>query len=66
MVARDLGYSVISLDLKNADIKQDSLSWDYKEFDVGEFDVVWASPPCTEYSIAKTRGVRKIDYANMF
>ena len=64
MVARDLGYSVISLDLKNANINTDILSWDCKEFDVGEFDVIWSSPPCTEYSIAKTRGVRKIEYAN--
>ena len=38
MVARDLGYSVISLDLKNADINQDILSWNYKEFDVDDFD----------------------------
>ena len=63
-VARDLGFSVISLDLKNANINTDILSWDYKQFDVGEFDVIWASPPCTEYSRAKTTGVRKIDYAN--
>ena len=26
--------------------------------------MIWASPPCTEYSIAKTVGVRNIDYAN--
>ena len=31
---------------------------------MGEFDVIWASPPCTEYSRAKTTGVRKIEYAN--
>ena len=63
-VARDLGFSGISLDLKNANINTDILSWDYREFDVGEFHVVWASPPCTEYSRAKTVGVLKIDYAN--
>ena len=63
-VARDLGYSVISLELKNANINTDILSWDYKQFGVNDFDVIWASPPCTEYSQAKTMGVRKIDYAN--
>ena len=63
-VARDLGFGVISLDLKNANINTDILRWDYKQFDVGEFDVIWGSPPCTECSRAKTVGVRKIDYAN--
>ena len=26
--------------------------------------MIWASPPCTEYSIAKSTGVRKIEEAN--
>ena len=63
-VAKSLGYNVISLDLKNADINCDILEWDYKQFDRNHFNFIWASPPCTEYSRAKTIGVRKIDYAN--
>ena len=63
-VAKSLGYNVISLDLKNADINCDILEWDYKQFDRNHFNFIWASPPCTEYSRAKTVGVRKIDYAN--
>ena len=63
-VARDLGFNVISLDLKNADINCDILEWDYKQFDRNHFDFIWSSPPCTEYSRAKTTGIRNIEYAN--
>ena len=63
-VAEKLGYEVISLDLKDADINCNILDWDYTTYEQGYFDVIWASPPCTEYSKAKSTGVRKIDYAN--
>ena len=63
-VAKEFGYDVVSLDLKNADINCNKLEWDYKQYDTGYFDFTWASPPCTEYSIAKTTGVRKIYEAN--
>ena len=66
VVARSLGYNVISLDLKNTNINCDILEWDYTQFDRNHFQVIWASPPCTEYSRTKTTGVRKIDYANSF
>ena len=62
-VARELGYEVVSLDLKNADINSDIMKWDYTMLKK-DFNVVWVSPPCTEYSKAKTTGTRKIDYAN--
>ena len=63
-VAKNFGYTVISLDLKNADICSDILEWDYNEYPTGMFQFIWASPPCTEYSRAKTTGVRKIEEAN--
>ena len=63
-IARSLGFNVISLDLKNADINCDILEWDYKQFDRNHFQFIWASPPCTEYSKAKTAGIRNIEYAN--
>ena len=63
-VAIKYGYSVTSLDLKNADINCNILDWDYKQFPCGYFDFIWSSPPCTEYSRAKTVGVRNIDEAN--
>jgi len=64
-VAMDFGHHVISLDKDmDADIKTDILDWDYKAYDPGYFDLIWASPPCTEYSVAKTTGTRKIEQAN--
>ena len=63
-VAEQLGFDVVSLDLRNADINCDILHWDYICFAPETFYFIWASPPCTEYSRAKTVGVRNIDHAN--
>ena len=64
-VAEAMGHLVVSLDRDmEATIKTDIMNWDYKCFEPGTFNFIWASPPCTEYSKAKTTGVRKIDAAN--
>ena len=58
------GWEVTSLDiLPGATIQADILDWDYKKYPPGFFDFVWASPPCTEYSIARTRAKRPRDSA---
>lgn len=46
-------YEVVSLDIdpkSNATITGDILDWDYETFPSGHFDIIWASPPCVEYS----------------
>ena len=59
------GMDVISLDRDMpADIRCDILDWDFMVYEPKSFDFIWASPPCTEYSIAKTTGVRDIEQAN--
>ena len=64
-VATEMGYTVISLDRDmEATIQMDIMNWDYQNFPKPVIDVIWASPPCTEYSRAKTCGVRDIDGAN--
>jgi len=65
-VASELGYTVISLDRDmRASIQIDIMDWDYTDFNPRMFDVIWASPPCTEYSRAKTCGVRDIEGSNL-
>ena len=64
-VAKELGYDVISLDRDlEAHIQIDIMDWDYTDLPPWMFDVIWASPPCTEYSRAKTCGVRDIEGSN--
>ena len=63
-VAEQLGYEVISLYLKNADINTDILHWDYTTYEPKHFQVIWASPPCTEYSRALATRTRNISSAN--
>jgi len=59
---RERGWETVTLDSHcDADIKCDILRWDYSHMQL--FDHVHLSPPCTEFSQAKTRGVRDIEGA---
>lgn len=52
-VLKDKGHSVISLDLKDADININILDWDYTIYPSGYFDYIHASPPCDTFSICR-------------
>lgn len=52
-VCKELGYDVVSLDLKNADINCNILDWDYTIYPSNHFDIIWASPPCDTFSVLR-------------
>ena len=49
-VCDQLGWSSVSVDLLEADHQVDIMQFDYKQYPKDAFDIIWASPPCTEYS----------------
>tara|TARA_R110000787_G_scaffold86788_1_gene184966 strand:- start:4762 stop:5346 length:585 start_codon:yes stop_codon:yes gene_type:complete len=64
-VCDQIGWTSVSVDvILPADHECDIMDFDYKQYPKDHFDIIWASPPCTEYSKAKTRGVRDIEGAN--
>lgn len=62
------GWEVVSVDVNphaNPTVVADIMTWNFHSFSPDSFDVVWASPPCTQYSRARTRGgARKLDEAD--
>jgi len=60
-----IGWTSVSVDLLlPANHKVDIMDFNYKQYPKDTFDIVWASPPCTEYSKAKSVGVRDIEGSN--
>ena len=59
------GAKVITVDMNpkfSPDILTDVLKWDYKKLKFKP-DFIWASPPCTEWSLAKTTAPRNLPLA---
>jgi len=57
------GWSVVGLDLVPGHaIQCDILDWNYMAYEPDYFDAIHASPPCTQYSIARTNSKTPRDF----
>ena len=57
-VWREAGHEALTLDIDpkcSPDICTDIMSWEYTDFSLEDPDVIWCSPPCTHYSIARSK-----------
>ena len=63
---REAGWEVVDVDWCprfNPEIVTDITTWDYQTaFEPGYFDVVWCSPDCRMYSIARTTAKTPRDF----
>ena len=57
-VWKENGHETLTLDIDPKcmpDICTDIMSWEYTDFSLEPPDFIWCSPPCTHYSIARTK-----------
>ena len=57
-VWKQAGHETLTLDVDpkcQPDICENIMSWEYTDFALEPPDFIWCSPPCTHYSIARTK-----------
>ena len=57
-ICRDAGHETLTLDISSKcspDVCTDLMSWEYTDFALEPPDFIWCSPPCTHYSIARSK-----------
>jgi len=67
-VARERWHEVFTIDNNSkfkSDLCKDILKLELKDISFKP-DMIWASPPCTDYSHAKRKGVSYIELSNMY